>query len=136
MLDISETPKGPSSSSEERSSSFLGASWQRKHESLLFFLPNSEGQLHDFSLLFFSVLYFLLYFLREVFWKKSELLVGEEDLKLFNDPGLLYEVEAARFRFSAADCLFNDLLTKDSHFAAGSLSSLTRTFPAFNGTIS
>ena len=32
--------------------------------------------------------------------------------------------------------LFNDWFISASHFAAGSLSSATRTFPAFRGTIS
>lgn len=107
-----------SSSSEEKSTSLKFGCCSGQQKSLLCLLSSSAVQLHDFNLLLLSVLKVLLIFLREGFAKKSDPLPV-----------------VVRFRVTF-DGLFKDWLTKDSHFAAGSLSSITSTFPAFKGTIS
>lgn len=115
-----------SSSSEESSSRLTNDCWHRKHNSLLNFLSSSscgEEQLHVLSLLLLSVLKDLLTFFREGFWKKSE--PPGEKVAGFVNP--------REFRLHD---WFSDWLIKDSHLAAGSLSSMTSTFPAFSGTIS
>lgn len=112
-------PLGPSSSSsEETSTSPVFGSWRGQHKSLPCLLSSSAVQLQDFSLLLLSDLKGLLIFLREGFAKNSD------------PPTLL-----VRFGTNL-DGLFSDWFTKASHFAAGSLSSMTSTFPAFKGTIS
>lgn len=126
MPVISKLLDPSSSSSEEKSSSLtvtLFDCWQGKQNSLLYFLSSSSSgvQLHIFSLLLLSVRKLLLIFLREGFWKKSELLKDGADLILLED--------------TLCD-LFNDLLINVNHLPAGSLSSITSTLPAFNGTIS
>lgn len=107
-----------SSSSEDMSSSLILDGWHRKQKSLLCFLSSSIVQLQVFSLLPLSVLKVLLIFLREGFAKNSD------------PPRPAIRLE------TPLGGLFSDWLIKASHFAAGSLSSITSTFPAFKGTIS
>lgn len=110
-----------SSSSEDKSSSLICDCWHRKQRSLLCFLSNSKLQLQVFSLLLLSVLKVLLIFLREYFEKNKD--PPREEVG-FNPLD------------ATSDDLLSDWLIRANHFAAGSLSSMTRTFPAFKGTIS
>lgn len=124
ISEISKTlgSSSSSSSSEEIPSSLTCDGWHRNQKSLLRFLSSSGGvQLQLFSFLLLTVPKVLLMLLREGFGKKSEpprLVVGFTPL------------------VEPFDGLFNDWLIKASHLAAGSLSSMTKTFPAFRGTIS
>lgn len=110
-----------SSSSEEMSSSLTLDGWHLKQKSLLFFLSNSMGQLQAFNLRPFSTRKILLILFKEGLGKKSEPL---RDAVGFHP------------RYDMLVGLFRDWSIRDSHFAAGSLSSITSTFPAFSGTIS
>lgn len=118
LSKISNPLAPSSSSSEDMSPSLILDCWHRKQKSLLGFLSNSEVQLQVFSLLPFSVLKVLLIFLREGLAKNSD------------PPRLVVRLETILCG------LFSDWLIRASHFAAGSLSSTTSTFPAFRGTIS
>ena len=110
-----------SSSSVEESSGFKFDSWQRKQKSLAAFLSISRTQLQLFSFFPFSFLNVFLIFFKEGFWKNNEPpndAVGFSPLEVISEGPL------------------SEWLIKASHFAAGSLSSNTSTFPAFKGTIS
>jgi len=113
--------KFSSSSSVEESSELKFDSWQRKQKSLAAFLSISRTQLQLFSLFPFIFLKVFLIFFREGFWKNSG---PPKDAVCFSP-----------FKAKSEGPL-SDWLIKASHFAAGSLSSNTSTFPAFKGTIS
>lgn len=126
-MEISEISKmlgssSSSSSSEEIPLWLTFDGWHRNQKSLLRFLSSSSGvQLQLFSFLLLTVLKVLLMLLREGFGKN------------FDPPRLVLDFGPLEQPFVG---LFNDWLIKESHLAAGSLSSITRTFPAFRGTIS
>ena len=118
VLEANSKPLGTSSSSEGYSSSLVFNCWPGRQKSLLSFLFNSGMQLQLFNLLPLSVMNIWLNFLREGFMKPPRETVGFNPL------------------CATSDDLFSAWLTFNSHFAAGSLSSTTSTFPAFKGTIS
>lgn len=113
--------KFSSSSSVEESSELKFDSWQRKQKSLPAFLSISRTQLQLLSLFPFSFLKVFLIFFKEGFCDNNgppKDAVGFSPLEAKSEEPL------------------SDWLIKASHFAAGSLSSNTSTFPAFKGTIS
>lgn len=123
VAKATEIGKLSSSSSVDESSEFRFDSWQRKQKSLAaLFLSISRTQLQLFSLFPFIFLKVFLIFFREGFWKNND---PPNDAVGFNP-----------FLEAKSEGPLSDWLIKASHFAAGSLSSNTSTFPAFKGTIS
>lgn len=117
-----EIGKLSSSSSVEESSKLKFDSWHRKQKSLAAFLSISSTQLQLFSLFPFNFLKVFLIFFREGLGKSND---PPKDAVGFSP---LFEAKC--------EGPLRDSLIKASHFAAGSLSSNTSTFPAFKGTIS
>lgn len=91
------------------------------------FQTNPEWQLHALRRLL-SPLRFRLSSLRDGLWKKRDF----ESLELLLCLELLPESDEESWWLG----LFSAWFMRASHFAAGSLSSITSTFPALKGTIS
>ena len=132
------TPLGPSSSSDDKSSSLTLLCWHRKQESRVYLLSSSEAQLQVLSRFLLSVLNCLLTVLSEYLGKKSEPLEVLVSFACFVPPnGFAFIKDVAFLRvWKWLLFLLRDWFIRVSHLAAGSLSSITSTFPAFNGTIS
>lgn len=95
----------------------------------------STGQLQDLRRLLFALKLFLRAF-REGFWKMLRLPGDLDSLVVLLLQPWFDESEEECTLEHAIWGLFSAWFMRASHFAAGSLSSITRTFPALRGTIS
>lgn len=92
--------------------------------------------MHVFSFLPISILKLLLIVLREGRWKEIGPPKTLESLEAWQEEVDKSEVAELLVSSDVEEDLFKDSWISRSHLAAGSWSSMTKTFPAFRGTIS